>query len=151
MVVKRKKPILKKKQALKVKRAVKNRATLSVKVKTKTRVKRSGSKTKSPTIQKDISYNPGAIEARWQSRWEKDKLYLSVIHPGQPKHYALTMLPYTSGDLHFGHWYPMAPPEARARFKRMNGYNVLFPIGFDRFGLPAENAAIKRGIHPKDW
>lgn len=99
----------------------------------------------------DKSYNPKAMERKWQKKWEADKLYRSVIDNSRPKHYALTMLPYTSGDLHFGHWYPMAPSDARARFKRMNGYNVLFPIGFDAFGLPAENAAIKHGIHPKEW
>ncbi|HTE19299.1 MAG TPA: leucine--tRNA ligase, partial [Armatimonadota bacterium] len=69
----------------------------------------------------------------------------------KPKHYALTMLPYPSGDLHVGHWYPMTPSDTRARFMRMNGYRVFFPIGFDAFGLPAENAAIQRGIHPRDW
>ena len=63
----------------------------------------------------------------------------------------LTMLPYPSGDLHLGHWYAMVPPDARARYMRMNGFNVLFPMGFDAFGLPAENAAIKRNIHPKQW
>ena len=97
------------------------------------------------------AYNVQAIEKKWQVKWEQDELYRSVIDVSKPKHYALTMLPYTSGDLHFGHWYPMAPSDARARFKRMNGYNVLFPIGFDAFGLPAENAAIKHKTHPKEW
>jgi leucyl-tRNA synthetase len=96
-------------------------------------------------------YQPEAIEKKWQARWEKDELYKAEINPARPKFYFLTMLPYTSGDLHFGHWYPMAPSDARARYLRMRGYNVLFPIGFDAFGLPAENAAIKRSIHPKTW
>jgi leucyl-tRNA synthetase len=96
-------------------------------------------------------YRPDELEPRWQAKWEKDGLYRAVIDRSRPKHYALTMLPYTSGDLHFGHWYPMAPSDARARFKRMHGYNVLFPIGFDAFGLPGENAAIQRNIHPKVW
>jgi leucyl-tRNA synthetase len=100
---------------------------------------------------KDISYNPNAIEKKWQDKWEADKLYRSVIDETKPKHYALTMLPYPSGDLHIGHWFSMTPPDARARFKRMQGYNVLFPMGFDAFGLPAEGAAIKHNIHPKEW
>lgn len=97
---------------------------------------------------KDISYNPQAIEKKWQEKWEADKLYRSVIDERKPKHYALTMLPYPSGNLHIGHWYAMTPSDARARWMRMRGYNVLFPMGFDAFGLPAENAAIKDGIHP---
>jgi len=96
-------------------------------------------------------YNPVQIEAKWQARWAETGLYRRVEDPDRPKHYALTMLPYTSGDLHIGHWYAMAPSDARARYMRMNGYNVWFPPGFDAFGLPAENAAIKHGIHPFKW
>ena len=96
----------------------------------------------------DRSYNPRAIEKKWQDKWEADKLYRAVIDETRPKHYALTMLPYPSGDLHIGHWYAMTPSDARARFMRMKGYNVMFPMGFDAFGLPAENAAIREGIHP---
>ncbi|MCA9972799.1 MAG: class I tRNA ligase family protein, partial [Anaerolineales bacterium] len=97
------------------------------------------------------SYNPQEIEARWQETWAETGLYRQEIDRSKPKHYALTMLPYPSGDLHIGHWYAMTPSDARARFMRMQGYNVLFPMGFDSFGLPAENAAIKRNIHPKTW
>ena len=96
-------------------------------------------------------YQPAEIEPRWQARWDADQLYKAEMDPERQKFYFLTMLPYTSGDLHFGHWYPMAPSDARARYLRMRGYNVMYPIGFDAFGLPAENAAIKRGIHPKTW
>ena len=96
-------------------------------------------------------YIPQEIEAKWRRRWEADQIYRAVVDYEQPKHYALTMLPYPSGDLHIGHWYAMAPSDVRARYMRMKGYNVLFPMGFDAFGLPAENAAIQRGIHPYKW
>ena len=97
------------------------------------------------------NYDPKAIEPRWQARWEADGLYQADVDEKRPKHYALTMLPYPSGDLHIGHWYAMTPSDARARFMRMRGYNVMFPMGFDAFGLPAENAAIKNNVHPKIW
>jgi leucyl-tRNA synthetase len=96
-------------------------------------------------------YNPREIEGKWQQRWAVDHIYDVQEDTSRPKFYALTMFPYTSGDLHIGHWYAMAPADAHARFKRMQGYNVLHPMGFDAFGLPAENAAISHGIHPYDW
>jgi len=97
------------------------------------------------------NYDPKEIERRWQRRWAADHIYGVRIDNSRPKFYALTMFPYTSGDLHIGHWYAMAPADTYARFKRMQGYNVLHPMGFDAFGLPAENAAISHGIHPYEW
>jgi leucyl-tRNA synthetase len=96
-------------------------------------------------------YDPKTSEEKWQKRWEADALYRTSDYDPRPKYYLLTMLPYTSGDLHFGHYYPIGPSDTIARWKTMNGFNVLFPMGFDAFGLPAENAAIQRGIHPRDW
>jgi leucyl-tRNA synthetase len=96
-------------------------------------------------------YDPITLEQRWQERWAESGLYNTDEDPEKTKHYALTMLPYPSGDLHVGHWYAMTPSDTRARFMRMRGYKVFFPIGFDAFGLPAENAAINRGIHPYKW
>lgn len=96
-------------------------------------------------------YIPQEIEPKWQARWEADELYKTKEMPDKEKWYAVTMLPYPSGDLHIGHWYAMTPSDAAARYRRMRGYNVMFPPGFDAFGLPAENAAIKHGVHPKPW
>jgi leucyl-tRNA synthetase len=96
-------------------------------------------------------YDAQEIDKKWQQRWAADHIYGVRRDDKRPKFYALTMFPYTSGDLHIGHWYAMAPADTYARFKRMQGYNVLHPMGFDAFGLPAENAAISHGIHPYDW
>jgi leucyl-tRNA synthetase (EC 6.1.1.4) len=98
-----------------------------------------------------LKYNPREIEQKWQEKWAADHIYEVKEDSSRPKFYALTMFPYTSGDLHIGHWYAMAPSDVYARFKRMQGYNVLHPMGFDAFGLPAENAAINHGIHPYKW
>ena len=96
-------------------------------------------------------YDPAEIEPRWRRRWEIDELYRVREDDPRPPYFFLTMLPYTSGDLHIGHWYAMAPSDVAARWRRMQGYNVLFPLAFDAFGLPAENAAISNQRHPKEW
>jgi len=98
-----------------------------------------------------MPYDPTNIERKWQERWERDRLYHVSDSDPRPKWYELTMYPYPSGDLHIGHWYAYSPYDAHVRFMRMKGHNVLAPFGFDAFGLPAENAAIKRGIHPHTW
>ena len=99
----------------------------------------------------EMRYDSLSIDRKWQQRWEDDGLHRVNDDDPRPKWYEMTMYPYPSGDLHIGHWYAMAPADCHARFRRMQGYNVLHPIGFDAFGLPAENAAISRGIHPYTW
>ncbi|MBU4353562.1 leucine--tRNA ligase [Candidatus Parcubacteria bacterium] len=97
-------------------------------------------------------YNPQKIEKKWQKYWKKKGIYKTKDSvKGKKNFYHLVMFPYPSGDLHIGHWYNFAPADVYARFKKMSGFNVMSPIGFDAFGLPAENAAIKRGIHPEKW
>ncbi len=97
-------------------------------------------------------YNAVKIEKKWQKFWDKLGLYKTKDTVKDKKNfYHLVMFPYPSGNLHMGHWYNYAPADIYARFKRMKGLNVLSPIGFDAFGLPAENAAIKNKIHPRNW
>jgi leucyl-tRNA synthetase len=98
--------------------------------------------------QEPIRFNAIEIERKWQARWAADRLYATPEESDRPNWYSLTMYPYPSGILHVGHWYAEVAPDAFARFKRRQGFNVLFPMGFDSFGLPAENAAIKYNIHP---
>ena len=98
-----------------------------------------------------IGYKPTEIEGKWQARWDQERINQVNNDDPRPKWFELTMYPYPSGDLHIGHWYAMAPSDAHARFRRMQGYNVLHPMGFDAFGLPAENAAIKNKVKPSNW
>ena len=98
-------------------------------------------------------YDPQTIEPKWQERWQEQDLYRVDLESDDRRFYFLTMYPYPSGNLHVGHWYAEAPADAAARYRRMRGYNVLFPMGFDAFGLPAENAAVQaardgRDVHP---
>ena len=97
------------------------------------------------------SYGHSDIESKWGERWQRDSVYTVSDDDPRPKWYELHMYPYPSGDLHIGHWFAMSGADAHARFMRMKGFNVLHPMGFDAFGLNAENAAIKSGVHPHQW
>ncbi len=96
-------------------------------------------------------YSPSDIEKKWQQVWEETGLNHADDNDPRPRFYNLVMFPYPSGDLHIGHWYNYTGVDVYGRFKRMNGFNVMQPLGFDAFGLPAENAAIKRGVQAYKW
>lgn len=99
-----------------------------------------------------MKYDHKKIEKKWQAQWEKDGIYATPdMANGKENSYILVEFPYPSGNLHVGHWYAFAVPDMYARYLRMRGKNVLYPIGFDAFGLPAENAAIKNKLNPRTW
>ena len=96
-------------------------------------------------------YNPKEIENNWQLKWEKDNIFKSENVSDKENYYTLEMFAYPSGNLHVGHLRNYTIGDAIARYKKMKGFNVLHPFGWDSFGLPAENAAIENKAHPGDW